>query len=63
MPFIEYVLCSMHYSRLWGFDMGKKHMPPPSSIVQNRLVAEMTINQIFIANYKRYKGKNIQALR
>ena len=50
---IEYVLCSRHYSRLWGFDMGKKHMPLPPSILQNKLVIEMTINQIFIAKYKR----------
>lgn len=59
---IEYVLCSRHYSRIWGFEMGKKHMSPPPSILQNRLVAEMTINQIFIANDKHQKGKNIQAL-
>lgn len=50
----EYVLRTRHYSRLWGFDMGDKHMRPPtptSSIVQSRIVGEMTRNQIVIANY------------
>lgn len=33
---------------LWA----KNTWPPPSSILQSRLVGEMTIDQIIIANYK-----------